>query len=159
MALSLINLNIQGGIEYSSLITFLKNNSSTDIFCFQEVFNNGHTNRPVFKKARMDIFHQIENVLPNHQGIFYPEQENEEGVAMFISNNVHVGKEGWLFIHRWENIAQADGRVLTRILQWARVINKGKEYTICHFHGVWQREGKNDTSERLKQSPITSRLI
>ncbi len=150
--MKLVCLNIWGGINFEPLISFLKERSDTDVFCFQEVFDNGHSDRPFGKEARMDIFDQLTKALSNHQGLFSPEQENEEGIAIFVKKDIKILNNGSLFVHQLKDGEDPGNGTTGRILQWIRVSANGKEYTISHFHGVWQKEGKGDTPERIEQS-------
>lgn len=150
--MKLINLNIWGGKIFKPLLSFLESNSDVDIFCFQEVFNEGHSIRPVTKSWRMDIFKKISETLSGHEGFFCYEQKNEEGIAMFIKKDLIIRNKGWIFVHKWENEIEADGGPLSRVLQWARIKKDNKEYIVSHFHGLWHKSGKDDTPERIKQS-------
>lgn len=150
--MKIVDLNIWGGRVFEPLLSFLKHNSDVDVFCFQEVFDNGQTQRPPMAGSHMDIFNQISKVLSNHNGSFCCEQENEEGIAMFIRKDLTTKDKGCLTIHKWKDEIEADGGTISRVLQWASVKKENRNYTISHFHGVWQRSGKGDTPERIKQS-------
>jgi len=150
--MKLINLNILGGKIFEPLLSFLHNNSDIDIFCFQEVFNKGHSIRPATEGWRMDIFPKISETLSGHEGFFCYEQKNEEGIAMFVKKDLIIKDKGWIFVHRWKNEIEADGGPLSRVLQWVRIKKGNREYTISHFHGLWHRSGRDDIPERIAQS-------
>lgn len=149
----LITLNIWGGRISEPLFRFIENHAETDIFCFQEVFNEASTSRPVHKESLMDLFGRIADLLPGHAGYFAEEQANEEGMAIFIKKVIPVRKNGSEFVFRWHNAMENDdARTMGRAVQYAVVDAHKKSYFIGNFHGLWNGQGKTDTPDRVSQS-------
>ena len=48
--------NLQGGVDTNGILKFLSKNRDIDIFCFQEVFDNGKCSRNVFDGSNMNLF-------------------------------------------------------------------------------------------------------
>lgn len=87
--LKFISLNIWGGRLKNNLLDFLDRNHDIDLFCFQEVFNTKkQLIRPAIKNSVNDIFEIISDQLPDHKGYYCVEQDDEEGVAMFVRRSI-----------------------------------------------------------------------
>ena len=159
--MKLISLNIWGGRITEPLLDFFTQQSDEiDIFCLQEVFNEGTTSRSIHEKSVMDIFSQIQKVLPQHKGYFLEEQINEEGMAIFVSNKVEILENGEEFVFRSKNsMENDDARTLGRAVQYIRVRKDNQEYLIAHLHGLWNGQGKTDTQDRIDQSKKTKLIL
>lgn len=71
---------------------------------------------------------------------------------MFIKNPIEMEEINNFFIFGYRNSKGKDNTSMPRNLQYA-VINKNQtDYTLAHFHGLWNRDRKTDTPERLEQS-------
>ena len=71
--MQLISLNIWGGHVCQSLLEFVSRFREVDIFCFQEVYHRApkktsNDDRPV----NLNIFADLQTVLPKHQAFFRP---------------------------------------------------------------------------------------
>lgn len=155
MSLKLLFLNIWGGRVGELFLKFIENAQDIDIFCLQEVFNtNNKLERDAVKKSINNIYQLISDRLPDHQGFFCSEQDEEEGVAMFIRKSIKINEIHEHFVHRWRNAMNfangEDGRMFGRVLQYAEITWNDQPLLISHFHGLWTPEGKIDTPDRLK---------
>lgn len=157
LKMKLLSLNIWGGQVHQSLIEFIKEQSKEiDVFCFQEVINGkrgeGSTVLLNAPNAVIDIYSQIQEILPQFQGYFYSAQ-GKDGIAIFIKKNIVVKKEGDFFVYRFKNsMEEGKANTLGRNLCYLQFLDNGKEYTIANLHGIWDPRGKGDTPERLDQS-------
>src|SRR3989338_362792 len=80
--MKLISLNTWGGKAYAPLMEFVKGHASTtDIFCFQEVFSSplhtGQAGAPQLEShgARTHLYEELGTALPGFTGFFAPEQD------------------------------------------------------------------------------------
>lgn len=156
--MKLITLNIWGGTLFQPLIDFFQiQKDKFEIFCLQEVWNHNQVSDEALKKAprgiKVDILSHLMEALPGFQVFFAPAQENAEGLAFFVKNVISIENQGDLFVFRSRDaMAENDGRTLGRNLQYIQ-FKKGEEsYTVCHFHGLWTGDGKDDTPSRIDQS-------
>lgn len=145
--------NVAGGKRTDQILSFIGENQSCDVFCFQEVFNHGICTRPVFKGANMDLFNDTQNKLDKHTGFFVTHQDNEEGLAIFVNKQFKTINQGDIFVHKQRNaMVYNDGAELGRNLQYSEVVIDYKKYLFLNFHGLWDKVGKVDTPERIIQS-------
>lgn len=166
----LITLNLWAGKVYEPLMIFLKERAKdTDIFCFQEVLFGEQGEFTQINQARINIFSEIKNVLPEfvpsvyhapEDAIFFCDELLPSGVrpgqAIFVKNTLKIFDQGGFRTYPDGTIpkdADRGGRV-TGNCQWVSVQDKkGDQYTILNIHGLHQRETKKaDTPERLTQS-------
>src|SRR5579872_1700763 len=102
--MQLITLNIWGGHVRNPLLDFIKHNQDIDIFCFQEVYHNAK--EKISNEDRLlslNIFSELQALLPDHVGYFRPAVENIYGVASFIKKEIPVLEEGEISIHHNPN--------------------------------------------------------
>jgi len=148
----LITLNIWGGYIRDPLHQFIASHQSIDIFCFQEVYHNANEMITIEdRKVSLNIFAELQALLPNHMGYFRPVVDNVYGISMFINKKINVSEEGDYLIHNNPNYP-GRGPTHSRILQWIKCGIDGHMYTIMNVHGLWNGMGKTDTEERLAQS-------
>lgn len=147
-------LNIWGGTLLDLLINHIKRQANEiDIFCFQEVLKGYSGNRLTYEKATVDIFNQIEEILPNHVGYFAPIQNNQEGLGMFIRKTIPITIQSDIFVYRWKDAMENnDARTLGRNLQYVQFMRNGEQITVGNFHGLWNGKDKIDSSDRIEQS-------
>ncbi|WP_131794579.1 endonuclease/exonuclease/phosphatase family protein [Fluoribacter gormanii] len=150
--MKLITLNLWGGRIRKPLLDFINIHRNVDIFCFQEVYYNAH--RTVTEEDRelsLNIFSDLQQLLPNHFAIFKPAVENIYGIAMLLKNNIDILGEGDITIHQKQHYPGI-GANHPRNLQWVECEVDKKIYSILNVHGLWNGQGKNDTPERINQS-------
>jgi endonuclease/exonuclease/phosphatase family metal-dependent hydrolase len=150
--MKLITLNIWGGHVRDPLLKFINTHQHVDIFCFQEVYHNApdkisDEDRPV----SLNIFSELEALLPEHTGFFKPVVKNIYGISVFIKNHIEVIREGELVIHDNPHY-KGSGPTHSRNLQWLECCIQEKIYSIINVHGLWNGAGKTDSPERIKQS-------
>ncbi len=162
--MKLIDLNIWAGQILVPLRKFIHENKEADIFCFQEVYKteSGEKFINVIKNApdaRPDIYYQIEDLLPEHKGFFAPTQ-NTTGLAIFVKKSIDVVENGNIFVYKQKDaMISGDPNTTGRNLQFVK-IKAGREYfLICNFHGIWAREGKKDSPQRIEQSENISKFL
>ena len=163
--MKLITLNTWGGVLNEPLIDFIKKYSNElDIFCFQEIFDNTTTSRPLLGKIQPNLFSDIKNILSDFNGHHTPAQESDVGgLAIFIKKTFIVNKIKNVIIfpelNKTENENDDDYFSMGRNLQCMEFINSEKIYTILNFHGMWVAKGKIDTDKRIEQSEKLKKIF
>ena len=131
---------------------FISSHQNVDIFCFQEVYHNAKemiTRED--RKVSLNIFAELQALLPNHTGYFRPVVDDIYGISIFIKNNIEVLGEGDFLIHHNPDYP-GYGPTHSRILQWIKCRVDDQVYAVMNVHGLWNGKGKTDTEERLSQS-------
>lgn len=147
-----MTLNIWGGHVKNPLLDFINTHQKTDIFCLQEVYKNApHKFSTDDKEASLDIFSDIQKLLPDHRGFFKPIIEDWYGICLFIKNEINIKDEGDIRIYENPNYL-GRGPTHSRILQWIECSFNQKNFTILNIHGLWNGQGKTDAPERIEQS-------
>ena len=150
--MNLITLNIWGGHVKKPLLKFVRTHSQTDIFCFQEVYHGSkYKISEDDNEVSLNIFSDLQYLLPEHNAFFRPVIENSYGIGIFINKEFDLLEEGYIYIHENPNY-KGRGPTHSRILQWVKYRNKGQIYNILNVHGLWNGMGKTDTTERIVQS-------
>ena len=148
--MKIISLNTWGGQVYEPLKNFIaKHSTDIDVFCFQEV-NNGADPAKIDVGTRTNLFKELEEILPEHDG-FFTMQVQGIGMAMFIKKNLPVGPIEEFVVLRGEEISRlrsSDGiNYYPRTMQLAKI----NGVNIYNFHGV-PGGGKLDCPERDLQT-------
>lgn len=140
---------------------FLKKMSATtDVFCFQEVFDT--TSRiKTCDGLRMNLFAELKRCLPDFGGHFAVSQKKctylryvdfhcEYGLAVFVRKSFVVHSQRSFSIGTSRNAVWKKSG-WKEIAQYVTVICGHTPYTFCNIHGIadWP---KTDTPERLEQS-------
>lgn len=150
--MKLITLNIWGGHVRDPLLQFIKDSQHIDIFCFQEVYHNAP--KKISSEDRvvsLQIFSELQALLPNHHSFFRPVVHNVFGIGMFIKQDIKVLGEGEITIHDNPQYP-GTGPTHQRNLQWAKCSFDNEVRFIINVHGLWNGKGKTDTPERIAQS-------
>lgn len=153
--MKLISLNTWGGILKEELHAFIKKQAAdTDIFCFQEIFDNAVNARvDVLGDVDINLYKTITDLLPNYIGHYAPSQDDDEGLAIFVRPRIQIEEIGDVFVHRFRNaMVDDDGTTIGRNIQFAHIVQDGQDYTIINFHGLWNGRGKTDSPDRIEQS-------
>lgn len=162
--MKLVSLNIWAGREFGPLMKYVLDQSrDTDIFCFQEVFDTTTSRKTVNKYYRANIFSELQKVLPDHTGYFAPVQDGcdfngpvdysiQWGLAMFVRRSLNVDSTGEIYLFGSRNSRKEDNSSIPRNLQYVHLDVGGQDYTVAHFHGLWNGRGKTDTEDRIQQS-------
>lgn len=150
--MKLITLNIWGGHVSDPLLKFIKSHASIDVFCFQEVYHNApHKISIEDRVVNLNVFSEIQDLLPDHVGFFRPVVDNIFGIGIFVKNNIEVLGEGEISIHENPNYL-GRGPTHSRNLQWLQCRINEQVYSILNVHGLWNGMGKSDSPERIAQS-------
>lgn len=150
--MKLITLNIWGGHVREPLHRFIATHQDVAIFCFQEVYHNADEKISTEdRKVSLNIFSELQALLPNHTGYFRPVVDGTFGMSIFVSNAIDVLEEGDYLIHHNPNYS-GRGPTHSRILQWIKCNINSQQYAIINVHGLWNGRGKTDTEERIAQS-------
>src|SRR3990167_7816423 len=124
--MKLLSLNTWGGQLGKEFDDFIKEQSKNiDIFCFQEVFHKAYNVRPQLGVVRPDLFEELEILLPEHVGHYAPSQDDDEGLAIFISKKIKVDKTGDIFVYRWFNAMSI--RIKEKLTQYPTSMVYGME--------------------------------
>ncbi len=152
--MKLITLNVWGGKIAEPLATFVAEQASdTDVFCFQEVFHNGTTQRPIMHGSNPHLFSHLKAMLIGFRGFISIPEEGDHGLAIFVRETIGVEEHGDFFVYRWKNAyIPDDSNTLGKALQYVKVKYQGKTYTIANLHGLWDKRGKIDTPERIEMA-------
>lgn len=156
---------------FEPLVSFIKkNNRETDIFCFQEVYKT-ITDQKMVGDARANIFEEIVDVLPDHEGHFASSEDNwsESGItdfplqfgqAIFVRKSLDCRACGNVFVHKYHGAERSEiGFSAPRAMQHVCIKGDEKEYTICNMHGLHNGSGKDDSGERIKQSENIKKFL
>ena len=150
--MKLIALNIWGGRIREPFFDFIKTHQDTDIFCFQELYNNGTEKMSDEKRMpSLNIFSELKELLPAHRGYFRPTIRNVYGIGMFIKNEIQVLEEGEVILKDVPNFAGSGGNH-TRNMQWVKCQTDKTSFFVLNVHGLWTGINKKDTPDRLEQS-------
>jgi len=158
--MKLVSLNLWAGREFDPLMEYVSDRAmDTDIFCFQEVFHTPTSTKTVSEFYRANIFSELQKALPNHTGHFAPVQEGygfdgpvdyplSWGLAMLIKKSLAVNETGdiYLFGHHLSG-KKEDNSSVPRNLQYVHLKDNGQDYSVAHFHGLWNGNGKTDTAK------------
>jgi len=149
-----VSLNIWGGKLEQELHDFIaKHAADTDIFCFQEVFDNAINAREVLGNIDINSYQTLCAILPEFKGYYAPSQDDDEGLAIFVKPTVAVNTIGDTFVYRYRNaMIDGDGTTMGRNIQFITLTENSHEYTIINFHGLWNGGGKTDSPDRIEQS-------
>lgn len=150
--MKLITLNIWGAHVNTPLLEFIESHRDIDIFCLQEVYHNApYKISSEDRQVNLNIFSEIQQLLPDHVGFFRPVVENIFGLGIFVRNNIEVVKEGEVAIHENPHYC-GRGPTHSRKLQWMECRSNDQTYAILNVHGLWNGMGKTDCPERIEQS-------
>jgi hypothetical protein len=97
------------------------------------------------RKVSLNIFSELQALLPDHRGYFRPVVDNIYGISMFINKKIDVSEEGDYLIHDNPNYP-GRGPTHSRILQWVNCEIEDQMYTIMNVHGLWNGRGKTVSS-------------
>jgi endonuclease/exonuclease/phosphatase family metal-dependent hydrolase len=153
--MKLITLNTWGGKIYKPLEDFIKKYQDVDIFCFQEVYHDavGKEQDEDFLDRSLNLFNDLQILLPNHIGFLKENVDDFYGNSIFIKNTFPIIEEGHHFIHKYKGyVPEGDLGNHARNVQFIKTKNEEKIFTIFNFHGLWNGKGKTDTEDRIKQS-------
>lgn len=162
--MKLITLNTWAGREKEPLEIFLKAKSdNTDIFCFQDIFNDLDEDLEANiseSGQNKHLLKEVSEILKDFDVYFCPVIENVYGIAIFLKKDFEVIASGEVMLY--ENpvfTSPEDGSDHNRKMQWVHIKHGRKDVMIMNIHGHWDPSGKSDTANRLEQSKIISEFI
>jgi endonuclease/exonuclease/phosphatase family metal-dependent hydrolase len=150
--MKLVTLNLWGGHLRIPLLKFINHHKDVDIFCLQEVYHKAH--RVISRQERelsLNIFSDLQKLLPEHYAIFKPAVDNVYGIAMLLRKNIDILSEGEINIHQ-KKYHPGIGENHPRNMQWVECESNNQTYSILNVHGLWNGRGKSDTPDRIEQS-------
>lgn len=160
-----ITLNVFGGRFEEELIAFLKKyRETTDIFCFQEVFNAATWVTNNFEKYHRlpnpNLYKVLQEALPEHISYFRPTIRDSYGLASFVRKDIKVLSENAVFVYRDENFIPSPDTAWdhARNVQ-SLVLSTSENVTIFNFHGIAEYNQKDDTASRILQSERLKKYI
>ncbi len=116
--MKLITLNIWGGRIREPLLDFIRKHQEVDVFCFQEIYHHAPSKMSNDTyEASLDIYTDLQALLPDHQSFFRPTIGNIYGIGIFVRKGVAVLAEGEVILRRVEQYAGSGGDH-TRNMQW-----------------------------------------
>ena len=153
--MKLITLNTWGARIKEPFSDFIRKNKDVDVFCFQEIYDKAEEILSAdYPDTSFNIFSELKELLPEHNGYFRPVLEGVYGIAIFVKNSIETISEGEVFIHT--GVGKTKEGIFSghhdRNLQWVEIKVKKKVYSILNVHGLWNGQGKTDTPDRLAQS-------
>lgn len=161
--MKLISLNIWGGHELDSLLSFLREHrEKTDIFCFQEVWS--YSEPLTSNGIRLNVLEELSALLSGHQAFFDPIQDRIDakgnidipsvyGRVTFVKAGLPVGQRGFIFTSGGHNTYSGDDwNVMGHGFQYLEIEVGGRSLTIINFHGLSRPGNKLDSPERIAQS-------
>ncbi len=162
--MKLITLNTWAGREKEAFDGFLRQHmAETDIFCFQEIFNNydGITGDYInHDLGNGNILQEITDILTDFDQYFCPIAENVYGIAIFLKKGINLIASGEVMLYENPdfdvNEKTADHN---RKMQWMHIQNGRKDVMVMNVHGHWDARGRDDTPNRLQQSKIINDFI
>lgn len=165
--MKLICLNIWGGKIHDKVLDFIKQNASTtDIFCFQEIFRSDR--EVITHSSYSNIIREVEALLPGFNGFFYPTADHGDtggyvdfklyfGQETFVKKDIEVIENGNVFIHKDYNelTLYPNGKPnFPRNFVYTILEKNGKKFLVLNVHGFWEPAAKIDNEERFRQSQI-----
>lgn len=158
--MKLITLNTWGARVKAPFTEFIKRHQNIDIFCFQEVYDNAREiMSEEYTDSNHELFTELKELLPQHNGFFRPVLQGVYGIAIFIKKDYQVLEEGEILIHARNKKGTINDGHHDRNMQWLKFDYEGKVFTVLNVHGLWNGKGKNDTPERIAQSKIIKEYV
>ena|SRR3989344_6880038 len=143
--MKIISLNTCGGTLRAPLMDFiLRDAPSTDVFCFQEMYQNDA---------------EITAALHNFSVEFTAAVEGQ-GLAIF-TKKTHTAAYGSVFVAGSYNTLIPEGSHLNwpTVLQYAEIAGPSGTFVFAHIHCLSYPGNKLDTPDRLAQSDAIVRWV
>jgi endonuclease/exonuclease/phosphatase family metal-dependent hydrolase len=157
--MKIITLNAWEGKIKKPLFDFINvNKNNVDIFCLQEIYFNAEGKEEPNPDISLNLFTEIQNLLPEYNGYFCPTLQSHYGIATFIKKEIVVQNLGNFFIYDHSADELKEGNYSSKV-QWHEIEYQGQKLFITNLHGLWTGKGKNDTPARLQQSNIIKNFI
>lgn len=179
----IVSLNCWGGRIYKPLMQYLQE-VDADILCLQEMFSAPpdvpsplifpyQYRQEESLPAHPTLFTELHAVLPNHQAFFYPaaqgylhdgavtEYKVRYGIATFIRDTLPIIGEGVSFVYGSYRQGVWGEPPLPRNAHCVRLwrYDNAKPLVVSHMHGLWLKDGKGDSPERVAQATALVDLV
>jgi endonuclease/exonuclease/phosphatase family metal-dependent hydrolase len=156
--MKLITLNTWAGKLKQPFEAFLEaHKDTTDIFCFQEVFNDYSSEHEEDLVNHTDgnkhLLQEIANILTDFEVHFCPVAEETYGIAIFLKKGIEIIQSGEVLL------LDATTEDHTRKMQWIHIKQGTKDVIVMNIHGHWSAAGKDDNTHRLTQSKIINEFL
>lgn len=155
----LITLNTGAGRIKKPFEAFLeKRAKDTDIFCFQDIYNNlSESESDQHSTAEKDtdayVLKEITTVLSDFNAYFCPVIDNVYGIAIFLKKNIELVASGEVVLYENAAYTPDDKGDHTRKMQWVHIKQGRKDFMIMNVHGHYDAAaGTSDTPHRIEQS-------
>ncbi|MGD9480997.1 endonuclease/exonuclease/phosphatase family protein [Shinella sp. G-2] len=177
--MKILSLNVWGGMRHASLLDYLKQ-VDADVYCLQEVpravaarsewltYRDG----AVELQQRANLYREIANALPGHDGFFAPTARGELldgeypchqefGLATFIRQEIAVIGQALDFVHGAFSPHGFGEHPRARNAHAFRLYDYSADRALClvQFHGLRETGGKSDTPARDAQAASLIALI
>lgn len=157
--MKLITLNTWAGRLKEPFENFLKDKmGDTDIFCFQEIFNDLDEDTPTsslinHNEGNRHILKEVDEILKDFDMYFCPVFQNVYGIAIFLKKGFEVVASGEITLYENPNFDPNDENSdHDRKMQWIHIKRDRKDVMIMNVHGHWDPSGKLDNSNKIEQS-------
>lgn len=157
--MKLITLNTWAGRVKEPFEAFLKSHAPfTDIFCFQEVFNDLDEDTPTdayinHTEGNRHILKEIDEILTDFDMYFCPVEQNVYGIAIFLKKGMEIIATGEVMLYANPSFDPTDENSdHTRKMQWMHIKRDRKDVIVMNVHGHWNAQGKIDTTHHIEQS-------
>lgn len=162
--MKLITLNTWAGRNKEPFEAFLRERmEETDIFCFQEIFNNYDGATGEYSNddsGNGNILQEITDILSNFDQYFCPIAENVFGIAIFLKKGIELVASGEVMLYHNPDYDPTDENSdHDRKMQWVHIKHGRKDVIVMNIHGHWDAQGKDDTPNRLAQSNIINEFM
>jgi endonuclease/exonuclease/phosphatase family metal-dependent hydrolase len=164
--MKLITLNTWAGRVKEPFDDFLKQHSlDTDIFCFQEIFNDLDDETPTsdyvnHDDGRRHILKEIAEILGGFDVYFCPVASDVYGIAIFLKKGMEIIASGEVVLYENSLFDPSDENSdHDRKMQWMHIKKDRKDFIIMNVHGHWSGGDKSDTANHIEQSKIITNFI
>ncbi len=164
--MKVISLNTWGGrAGKEKLLDFFRHHKDdTDVFCLQEIWSAPYEHLDGHAAGGKAIDHsevqthglqEISAVLSNHNVYFRPHYLDNYGLLLLVKKNLDVIEEGERFVYKNKGDVLPQGSDIgnhPRNIQYVQLKVGDTVVTCINFHGLWNRKGKTDSEDRMRQS-------
>ncbi|MBI4049850.1 MAG: endonuclease/exonuclease/phosphatase family protein [Candidatus Doudnabacteria bacterium] len=152
--MKLVSLNILMGEVHEPFMEFVKSSrETTDIFCFQEVFD----------APKASILKELKAALSEFDAYFAPSMRwkgRDCGLGMFVRKEISIKSQGDFFVFgKFVKIISNDFSQQGKKLQYIRFTKDGQQFTIANFHGWWFDGPKVDNPGTLEQMKLVKEFL
>ena len=165
----LISLNVWLGQVYEPLIAFLNQHlTDTDIFCFQEVYDEPGGKPPkrslyaeLYFEGKPDIYRRLLDHAQEFNGfISKPYSSLNERLAFLVRKSIKVNGSGEMVVSGTSHtVSHGKPFAFTPRLYWISFMHGRNSMTVANVHGLWIKDSKIDTPERIEQSRRIMKFI